>query len=219
MKKIIVILVAMFCVHTQSHAQLGIITGLIKKVIRAIDLQVQRLQTQTIWLQDAQRVVENTMHQLKLTDIANWSDKQKSLYENYYNELWTVKNLIGGYQKVKDIITKQTQMVAAYKQASNLFHQDSHFNASELDYMEHVYSGIIDESLKNLEQVYLVVSSFSTQMSDAKRLELIEAASKKIDGNYNDIKQFNNQNIKLSLQRAKDLNDVNTIKQLYGIAP
>ncbi len=217
MKKILVIVAAVFCVQTQSHAQIGIITGLIKKVIKAIDLQVQRLQTQTIWLQDAQRVVENTMHQLKLTDIADWSDKQKNLYANYYNELWTVKNLIGGYQKVKDVIVKQTQLVNAYKQASALFHQDSHFNHDELDYMERVYSGIIDENLKNLEQVYLVVSSFSTQMSDAKRLELIDAAAKKIDGNYTDIKQFNNQNIKLSLQRAKDINDVNTIKQLYGI--
>ena len=157
------------------------------------------------------------MHQLKLTDIANWSDKQKTLYANYYNELWQVKNLIGTYQKVKDIIQKQTQLVNAYKQADALFKQDRHFNINEMDYMERVYSGIIDESVKNLEQVYLVINSFSTQMSDAQRLAIVNAASNRIDENYNDLKQFNNQNVKLSLQRSKDMNDMNTVKQLYGI--
>ena len=86
-----------------------------------------------------------------------------------------------------------------------------------MDYMERVYSGIIDESVKNLEQVYLVINSFSTQMSDAQRLAIVNAASGRIDENYNDLKQFNNQNVKLSLQRSKDLNDMNTVKQLYGI--
>ena len=219
MKKILIILIFICSVSVQKvDAQIvEIIKAAITKVVRAVDLQVQRLQTQTIWLQDAQKIIENTMHQLKLTDIANWSDKQKTLYANYYNELWQVKNLIGTYQKVKDIIQKQTQLVNAYKQADALFKQDSHFNINEMDYMERVYSGIIDESVKNLEQVYLVINSFSTQMSDAQRLAIVNAASGRIDENYNDLKQFNNQNVKLSLQRSKDLNDMNTVKQLYGI--
>ena len=219
MKKILIILIFICSVSVQkADAQIvELIKAAITKVVRAVDLQVQRLQTQTIWLQDAQKIIENTMHQLKLTDIANWSDKQKTLYANYYNELWQVKNLIGTYQKVKDIIQKQTQLVNAYKQADALFKQDSHFNINEMDYMERVYSGIIDESVKNLEQVYLVINSFSTQMSDAQRLAIVNAASGRIDENYNDLKQFNNQNIKLSLQRSKDLNDMNTVKQLYGI--
>lgn len=219
MKKILIIFIFIYSVSVQkTDAQITeIIKAAITKVVRAVDLQVQRLQTHTIWLQDAQKLIENTMHQLKLTNIAEWSDKQKTLYANYYNELWQVKNLIGAYQKVKDIIQKQTQLVKAYKQADALFKQDSHFSSKEVDYMENVYSGIIDESVKNLEQVYLVINSFSTQMSDAQRLAIVNAASGRIDENYNDLKQFNNQNVKLSLQRAKDINDLNTVKQLYGI--
>ena len=219
MKKILIILIFICGVSVQkADAQIvELVKAAITKVVRAVDLQVQRLQTQTIWLQDAQKIIENTMHQLKLTDIANWSDKQKTLYANYYNELWQVKNLIGTYQRVKDIIQKQTQLVNAYKQADALFKQDSHFNINELDYMERVYSGIIDESVKNLEQVYLVINSFSTQMSDAQRLAIVNAASGRIDENYNDLKQFNNQNVKLSLQRSKDMNDMNTVKALYGL--
>lgn len=44
----------------------------IKKVIVAVDLKIQRLQTKTIWLQNAQKALENTMSKLKLTQITDW---------------------------------------------------------------------------------------------------------------------------------------------------
>jgi hypothetical protein len=38
----------------------------ISKVVKALDLQVQRIQTQTILLEEAQKVVENAMSTLQL---------------------------------------------------------------------------------------------------------------------------------------------------------
>ena len=152
---------------------LEIIKAAVKKVIKAIDLKVQRLQNNTIWLQNAQKTVENKMQELKLREISDWVEKQRKLYAGYYEELWKVKSAITYSQKVKDIIHKQVQLVKEYKQASTLFKQDKHFSVDEIGYMEKVYSGIINESIKNLDQLYLVINSFVTQMSDAKRLELI----------------------------------------------
>jgi hypothetical protein len=54
-------------------------------------------------------------------------------------------------------------------------------------------------------------------MSDAQRLSIINAASGMIDQNFTDLQQFNNQNIQLSLQRAKDRYELNSIQQLYGL--
>lgn len=54
-------------------------------------------------------------------------------------------------------------------------------------------------------------------MSDAKRLEIINAAADRIEVNYNDLKTFNQQGIVISLQRAKSQNDVDVVKKLYGI--
>ncbi|TEB40507.1 conjugal transfer protein TraI, partial [Flavobacterium circumlabens] len=55
------------------------------------------------------------------------------------------------------------------------------------------------------------------QMSDAKRLEIINSAADQIDANYDDLTLFNRQNILLSLQRAKTEHDVKSVKQFYGI--
>jgi hypothetical protein len=204
----------------KSAAQIPIVeiikAGVIK-VIKAIDLKIQRLQNKTIWLQNAQKTLENKMQELKLGEISDWVEKQRKLYADYYEELWRVKSAIAYYQKVKDIIQKQMQLVNEYKQASALFKQDQHFSSDDHEYMEKVYSGILDESLKNLDQLYLVVNSFVTQMSDAKRLELINNADASIEQNLTDLRQFNNQNIRLSLQRAKDQSEINAVKALYGL--
>ena len=195
----------------------GIIKAGIKKVIRAVDLKIQRLQNRTIWLQNAQKVIENTMSETKLNEITDWVEKQRGLYKDYYDELWKVKRDVCYYYRVREITNKQVQLVAEYKHAWALLKQDKHFTEGEIDYMGKVYSGILDESVKNLDQIVLVVNSFSTQMSDAKRLEIIDNAYDQVEINYTDLISFNQQNAIVSLQRAKTKNDIDVVKNLYGL--
>lgn len=194
-----------------------IIKAGIKKVIKAVDLKIQRIQNQTIWLQNAQKVVENMMSETKLNEITDWVEKQRTLYKDYYEELWKVKNVISYYHRIKEITSKQVQLVSEYKRAWALFKQDRNFTAGELEYMGNVYNGILDESVKNLDQIFLVINSFSTQMSDAKRIEIINNAYNQVETNYTDLKAFNQQNVLMSLQRAKSKNDISVVKALYGL--
>jgi hypothetical protein len=206
---------------TESHAQipvLEIIKQGVKKVIKAIDLMIQRMQNKTIWLQNAQKVLENKLSEFKLTEIAQWTEKQRTLYKEYYDELWKVRNTIATYQRIRQIMERQVMLVGEYRRTWDLASQDKHFTSAEIDYMYRVYTGILDESVYNLDQILLVVNSFKTQMSDAKRLEIINAAGEGIEQNYADLKQFNQQNVQLSLSRAKDEHEVETLKKLYGIS-
>jgi hypothetical protein len=224
MKKVlfITLLVTTTCLAPTQHAHaqlpvLEVIKAGVKKVIKALDLKIQRLQTETIWLQNAQKVLENTMSKLKLDEIGDWAGKQKELYGKYFDELWKVKSSIATYKRVREIINRQVQIVQEYSTAWNLSKQDKNFSPEELDYMKQVYNGILDEIMKNIEQVQLVINAFATQMSDAKRLEIIHTASENIEQNYSDLRQFNQENMKTSLQRAKDKNDVDVVKRLYGL--
>ncbi len=187
------------------------------RVIRAIDLEVQRFQNQTIWLQDAQKTLENTLSKLKLSEIADWTQKQKELYSSYFNELWQIKSVIATYERIYDITQKQKELISSYNQAWSQLRGDKHFSAEELDYMGKVYSGLLQESIKNMDQLLMVVVPSKTQMSDAERLKLINEAADGVDRNYSDLQQFNSKNYMLSIQRAKDENEVLTLKKYYGI--
>ena len=205
---------------TGANAQFAIaevIKAGVKKVIKAIDLKVQRLQNETIWLQNAQKVIENQLSKLKLDEISDWTDRQRNLYAGYYDELVRVKSAISTYKRVRDLATTQEAILQEYKWAISLFKRDKHFSIGEILHMEEVYRGILETSVKNLDQVFMVVSSFKTQMDDAKRLELIGEAASRMDQNFTDLKQFNDQNITLSIQRAKTAMEIKTLKELYEI--
>lgn len=225
MKNIIMIILiagmgSMFCmqqVMAQDIPGVGTVAGLGKRIIKAIDLKIQRMQNQTIWLQNAQKVIENTMSKLHLSEIGNWVQKQTDLYQKYYTELWQVKSYITYYHRVREIADKQLELVKSYKRAWSMLKQDEHFSADELGYMNKVYSGILDATVKNVDQLFLVVSSFTTQMSDAARMEIINNTAAKVDENYSDLTRFNSENAVLSLQRVKDENDLKLTKMMYGL--
>jgi hypothetical protein len=175
------------------------------------------LQTKTIWLQDAQKIVENTMSKLKLDQITGWVQKQKDLYRDYFDELWKVKAALSYYHRIKEITEEQIALAKDYHRAWNGVQHDGHFTRDEILYIGQVYTGIINASIRNLDQVALVINSFATQMTDAKRMEIINRAADTMQTNLNDLRSFNFQNIQLSLQRSKDENDVAVVKKMYGL--
>ncbi len=75
----------------KARAQIPIAGTIISKVVKAIDLKVQRLQNETLVLQNVQKIIENKLYALKLAEISDWSLKQKELYRNYFDELKRVK--------------------------------------------------------------------------------------------------------------------------------
>jgi len=224
MKKLLAVVLLALCFMVSpvqnANAQIPImeiIKQAITKVIVAVDLKIQRLQNKTIWLQNAQKVLENKMSEFKLTEISDWVEKQRAQYANYFDELWRIKAALAYYQRIKDIIEKQLQLVNEYKGAWALFKQDKNFTADEMDYMQEVYNGMMDESLKNLDQLSLVINAFVTQMSDAKRMEIINVVDHNLDENLSDLREFNNQNKMMSFQRASEKGDIETVKKLYGL--
>ena len=224
MKRLLTIVGLSLCCLTlpvqKTDAQIPIaeiIKAAIKKVIVAVDLKIQRLQNKTIWLQNAQKTIENTMSKLRLNEIGDWVEKQRKLYADYFDELKQVKTVLAYYKRVKDIVEQQVQIVNEYKGAWALFKRDKNFTADELDYMFSIYSGMMEESSKNIDQLFLVVNAFVTQMSDAKRLEIINTVSDNVQQNLMDLKEFNEQNKMISLQRATEQGDIDYVKKLYGL--
>lgn len=222
MKKRIAILVLClglsFAPTQKSHAIIWeVVRQALIAAIKAADIAVQRLQNKTIWLQNAQKALENVLSKVKLDEISDWVDKHKKQYEQYYDELSKVKSAISSYRRVKDIMTKQVKIVDEYKQVFGLLKHDKHFTEKEIIYMVRVYTGIVDESLKNLDQLFLVVGSLGTKMTDGKRIEIVNRVAAAIDENLNDLRDFNSENVQLSLQRSKDEHEIKSVKALYNL--
>jgi len=219
MKRIRVILVVSMLVilsfiPSTSNAQFG---DILAATIEAIDVGVQKAQNAVIDLQNAEKQIENELSQTQLAQIADWTQQQKDLYSNYFTELWKVKSVITNFRKITSIIANQAQLVSEYKTAYAQVRRDPHFTPNEVNYIYSVLTGIVNESIQNIDQITKLLESFTVQMSDADRMRLIQHASDNIQREIGNLRAFNNQNAALSLQRATDQNDLNAIKHLYGL--
>ncbi|MBB6611812.1 conjugal transfer protein TraI [Pontibacter sp. Tf4] len=194
---------------------LAVIKAGITKAIVAMDLKIQRLQNKTIWLQQAQKVLENKLTDLRLTEIADWTERQRQLYATYYEELWQVKAAITYYQRARELAQKQEALVNAYRRTYRLLREHGNFAPAEMDYIRQVYGGLLEASLKDLDGLLLILNAFSTQMSDGDRLALIHELGGRMDRHYTALRKFNDSNIRLALRRAGERNDLEGIRQLY----
>ena len=194
-----------------------ILKEMTRRAIKALDLKIQRLQNRTIGLQNVQKAIENKLSDLRLKEIGSWVRKQRDMFKKFYDELWKVRKAIADYRRIRQIIQRQQQIVEEYKFTWHMVRLDKHFTKEEVEYMFRVYSGIIDESVQNLETLILIINSYKLKVSDAKRLEMINAVGDRIDQNYSDLQQFNDQNVQLSMMRAKDEADIEAVRKLYGL--
>jgi hypothetical protein len=202
----------------RASAQIiDVIDEAVKYALEEADLKIQQAQTETLYLQNAEKALENDMTGGLLDDITDWVQDQDQLFAAYYQELWQVKTAFTGFSKVTSLIERQAQLVKEYQQATTTVQQDPHFSAAEVTHILNVYGGILKASIRNTAQLATVIKSFVTQMDDAGRLHIIDETAAGIDRNYADLQQYTQQNTLLSLQRAKDEGDIQTIKALYGI--
>jgi hypothetical protein len=214
MKGLFVMLFALV-VAVRGSAQ--IVSIIVSKAVRAVDLEVQRIQTKTIILQEAQQELQNAMSELRLGEIQDWVEQLKDLYANYFNELWQVKAVLSGYHRVSEAIQRQQQILAGCQRGFGLFGPTGHFSAGELGLITSVYSGMLRESMTNLELLLKAIQPFSFQMTDQERLSMIDEAAAGMDRTYRDMQVYTNENELVSLQRASDENDYTTLKNLYGL--
>jgi hypothetical protein len=226
MKRLIPFLVAAFLLSVfvfapskSLHAQDPVVEAVklaAKKVIKAIDLQIQRLQNVAIELQNIQKEVENTLSKLKLKEIADWTQKQKDLYQQYFDELWRVKAILAYYHRMTLIIDLQKEMFTEYKNGYSLVQSNINFTVAEKEFMVGVYGGMLQASLTGVDDVINMMKSFTVQMSDAERLALIDKTTNYLEGLVSDLRSFNSQNIALSQQRTRNRNDLETLGRIIG---
>jgi len=140
-----------------------------------------------------------------------------SLHEAFIDGLFIVSPTVRAYPRIADIINDQTMLVNEYQSAWTSFRQDKHFNPDEIGYMMNVYNNLISASLKNLSDLSMIVTDSQLRMSDAERLAAIDRIFTGGHGQLSFLRSFNDRNYRIAVQRAREANDQQTIKNLYGI--
>ena len=149
--------------------------------------------------------------------IKDLSQGNFSLHKTFIDGLMAVSPTIRKYKKVADIINDQILIVKEYKYAFSRFKQDSNFNPEEIEYLGKVYITLFKQSLKNLDELTIILTANKLRMSDEERMNAIDRIYDDMQDKLMFLRHFNNNTTILAVQRAREKNDAVTIRKIYGI--
>lgn len=206
MKKILIILVLVITSY-KSPAQY--------KEIMQLALNIEKLAQFKQILTDLKKAYE--ILNGGYNTIKNISKGNFSLHKTFLDGLLEVSPAVKKYRRVADIVDLQLLLVREYKSAYNRFKAEPNFTRQEIDYMGKVYKNLFEASLKNLDDLFMVITAKKLRMSDDERLNAIDRIFAEMRDKVVFLRHFNSSTSLLSVQRSKEQQDVDVLRKLYDV--
>ncbi|GAB2632834.1 TerB family tellurite resistance protein [Belliella aquatica] len=146
--------------------------------------------------------------------IRDLSQGNFSLHKVFMDGLSEVNPNISNYRRVGEIIRFQAFILQTYRAAYNSFRNAGVYRMEELDYLMAVYQNLFKLSLRNLDEVIMIITSGSLTMSDEQRLKAIDRIHSESDSMFKFLISFNNNVKALGLMRQKDKNSMATLEEI-----
>jgi hypothetical protein len=184
--------------------------------------EIQQLLLNWEKLRQLEEILDNMYRGYKILDkgyntIKNIAEGNYTIHELFLDGLMAVNPAVRNYKRVPFILDYQQMLLREYKRAYNRFRQDPNFSSEELEYLSLVYGSLFDASLKNLDELMMIITAAKLRMSDDERLAAIDRIFFDMEDKLVFLRRFNSSTQLLAIQRAKSRSDVKTMRSLYGI--
>lgn len=151
------------------------------------------------------------------TRIKNVAEGNYNLHQLFLDGLYAVNPSVRNYKRIPLIINYQRLLVKEYKRAYNRFRDDDNLTAREIEYLESVYSSLIKQSLRNIEELTMIITASKLRMSDDERMRAIDRIYFDMENKLSFLRYFNNSTQLLALQRAKEEGELRATEKLYEV--
>lgn len=149
--------------------------------------------------------------------VKDISQGNYKLHQVFFDGLLEVSPAVKKYKRIGEIIRYQQRIMQQHKIAFNYFKNTSRFTPSEVKYIEKIYGNIFSQSLKNLDELLMVITASQLRMSDDERLQAIDRIYADIEEKFAFMQSFNNSTKLLAVQRAKEQSEVDMSNKLYNL--
>ena len=159
-----ILIAIMLCVLTAANAQTQEATQLI--------LNYEKLK-------QLEEILDNMYKGYKILTkgynrIKDIAEGNFNLHQVFLDGLFAVNPSVAKYKRIPDIIRYQSMLIKEYKRAFDKFRNDPNLTPDEIKYLERVYSYLAKQSLRNLEELTMIVTANKLRMSDDERIQSID---------------------------------------------
>ena len=194
--------------------------------LHANQLRAQAHETQQLtlnWekLQTLEQMLDNMYMGYKILDkgyntIKRIAEGDYSIHQAFLDGLMAVNPSVRNYKRIPFIIEYQKLLMQEYRRAWSRFKNDPNLTIDEIFYIESVYRFVIQASVRNLDDLAMIITATKLRMSDDERMRAIDNIFYDMENRMVFLRGFNNDTRLLAIQRAFANNDQQTVKKLYG---
>jgi len=136
-----------------------------------------------------------------------------NIHQVFLDGLYAVSPTVRNYKRIPYIISYQQFILKEYKRVFNKFRNDPNLTLREVRYLENVYENLFKQSLRNLDELVMVITASKLRMSDEERLHAIDRIYEDMGDKVTFLKLFNSGTQALIVQRAKESHEVTTLRK------
>jgi hypothetical protein len=150
-------------------------------------------------------------------NIKSIAEGNFNLHQAFLDGLLAVSPVVQNYVKIANIINNEAELVKEYKAAAGYLNSGGRFSAAELNYFNTLYGNLLTGSVRNLDELAMVITAGTLRMSDAERLAAIDRIDKDMTGKLSFLRVFNNEAAIQAGQRGIEQNNISAMRGLFGI--
>lgn len=184
--------------------------------------EVQQLVLNLEKLRQLEEILDNMYKGYKILSkgyntIKDIAEGNYSMHQVFMDGLMAVSPAVRNYRRIPQIIAYQKLLLSEYTRAYQRFRQDPNFTVEEVEYLARVYDALFDASLKNLDELVMIITASKLRMSDDERMQAIDRILQDMEDKLVFLRSFNGGAQLLAIQRARAKGDATTMQKLYGI--
>ena len=140
--------------------------------------------------------------------VKDMTEGNFSLHKTFLDALMQVSPAVKNYKRVAEIVEYQISIVKESRNGMNRFIKSGNFSGQEINYFEKVYGNLLNQSLRNLDELTMIITADKLRMSDDERLKAVDDIYEQMQDKLLFLRNFNSTSNVLALQRSKEKNDV-----------
>lgn len=140
-----------------------------------------------------------------------------NLHDGYFSSLKTVSSPVKNYSKVNAIVSDQISILKNFGKLLSYADGSQMLAPSEKEYIHSVYSNLTAESVKDLDELFSVITSGELQMKEDERMGKIDRIYLSMKDKVSFTTAFSNQVYILLHQRNMDKTDIEKSKKIFGL--
>lgn len=152
-----------------------------------------------------------------LTTIGGFTRGEFNLHADYFNSLKVVNPEIKHYAKVAEIIGLEIKIVQNYNSTFRKLKSTDAFSNDELSYIRSVFTNLLDDCEKTLDELIAVTTDGKLEMTDDERMARIDKLYLDMQDKFTFCNSFSNDAKLLAASRIKEQTEVKTSRALQGI--